>query len=76
MQGKLPLVIQVHSADIMASLIDIKKKIETEYGTIMQMTFTGASEAHILAKEIGDAKVGIILNPARPYPATWKRKRM
>jgi len=75
-QGKLPLVIQVHSADIMASLINLKKEIETEHGKLIQMTFAGASEAHILAKEIGTAKVGIILNPARPFPGTWKSRRI
>jgi hypothetical protein len=72
----MPLVIQVHSADIMASLINLKKEIETERGTLIQMTFAGASEAHILAKEIGVAKVGIILNPSRPFPGTWKSRRM
>jgi hypothetical protein len=75
-QGKLPLVIEVHSADIMASLINLKKEIETEHGTLIQFTFAGASEAHILAKEIGAAKVGIILNPCRPFPGTWKSRRM
>ena len=72
----MPLVIEVHSADIMASLINLEKEIETEHGTLIQVTFTGASEAHILAKEIGAANVGIILNPARPFPATWKSRRM
>ena len=72
----MPLVIKVHSADIMASLINLKKEIETEHGKLIQITFAGASEAHILAKEISAAKVGIILNPARPFPGTWKSRRM
>ena len=76
MQGKLPLIIEVHSADIMASLINLKKEIETKHGTLIQVTFAGASEAHILAKELGAAKVGIILNPTRPFPGTWKSRRM
>jgi hypothetical protein len=75
-QGKLPLVIDVHSADIMASLINLKKEIETKHRTLIQVTFAGASEAHILAKEIGAAKVGVILTPARPFPATWNSRRM
>jgi len=57
-------------------LINLKKEIETEHGTLMQITFAGASEAHILAKEIGAAKVGIILSPARPFPGTWKSRRV
>lgn len=72
----MPLVIQVHSADIMATLIGLKKDVEDARGTTVRMTFAGASEAHILAKEIGEAGVGVILNPARPFPATWKSKRM
>jgi hypothetical protein len=72
----LPLVVEVHSADIMASLINLKKEIETRHRTLIKLTFAGASEAHILAKEIGAAKVGVILNPARPFPATWKSRRM
>ena len=75
-QGGLPLVIEVQSADIMASLINLKKEIEIEHRTHIRITFSGASEAHILAKEIGAAKVGVILNPARPFPATWKSRRM
>ena len=72
----MPLVIEVHSADIMASLINLKKEIESKRGTLIRLTFAGASEAHILAKEIGAAKVGVILNPARPFPGTWKSRRM
>ena len=60
----------------MASLINLKKEVESEHGTVIQMTFGGASEAHILAKEISAAKVGVILNPARPFPSTWKSRRM
>jgi len=60
----------------MASLIHLKKEIETEHGTVLQMTFAGAGEAHILAKEIGAAKVGVILNPVRPFPGAWKSRRM
>jgi hypothetical protein len=60
----------------MASLINLKKEIETERKTYMRFTFSGASEAPILAEEIGAANVGVILNPARPFPASWKSRRM
>ena len=72
----MPLVIEVHSADIMASLINLKREIETGHKTLLRITFSGATEAHILAKEIGAAKVGVILNPVRPFPASWKSRRM
>lgn len=75
-KGKLPLVINVHSADIMASLITLKEEVEEQYGNRIQITFTGANEAHLLAKEIGEAGIGVILRPSRPFPATWKSRRM
>ncbi|KAJ3872228.1 hypothetical protein F5051DRAFT_163797 [Lentinula edodes] len=46
LEGKIPLVIGVHSADIMASLIQLKSEITKETGSEIQMTFAGASEAH------------------------------
>lgn len=75
-QGDLPLVIRVQSADIMATLITLKKEIEAEHESQIQVTFVGANEAHLLAKEIGEAAIGVILAPSRPFPATWRSKRM
>jgi hypothetical protein len=60
----------------MASLISLKREVELKTGTRIQMTFSGANEAHLLAKEIGDAGIGVILQPSRPFPGTWKSKRM
>ncbi|KAF9474768.1 carbohydrate esterase family 9 protein [Pholiota conissans] len=75
-EGTLPLVINVQSADIMATLINLKKEIEELSGTDLQFVFEGANEAHLLAKEIGEAGVGVILNPSRPFPGTWKSRRI
>ncbi|KAJ3987627.1 composite domain of metallo-dependent hydrolase [Lentinula detonsa] len=76
LKGTMPLVIGVHSADIMASLIQLKAEVERETGKTMQMTFAGGSEAHILAREIGAAGVGVILSPARSFPFFWDMRRM
>ncbi|GLB37488.1 putative carbohydrate esterase family 9 protein [Lyophyllum shimeji] len=75
-QGKLPLVVQVHSADVMASIIHIKQQVEEHYGNAIKLTFTGASEAHLLAKEIGEAGIGVILSPSHPFPGTWESRRI
>ncbi|KAF9462479.1 carbohydrate esterase family 9 protein [Collybia nuda] len=75
-KGIMPLVVQVQSADIMASLIRLKSQVESHYRNSIQMTFSGASEAHLLAKEIADAKVGVIITSPRPFPATWESKRI
>lgn len=48
----IPLVIEVDSADIMASLLILKADVEDRIGSRMRMVFTGAAEAHLLAREI------------------------
>ncbi|KAG6845918.1 hypothetical protein H0H87_000724 [Tephrocybe sp. NHM501043] len=75
-KGKLPLVVEVQSADVMASLIRLKKDVEQDSGNSIILTFSGANEAHLLAKEISEANVGVILAPSRPFPGTWESKRI
>ena len=90
--GALPLIIDVGSADVMAALLELKEEVEQKRGTRMRVVFSGAAEAHLLAKEIGKhmqqpgkmvldcdpgrARVGVILTPPRPIPETWDDKRM
>jgi hypothetical protein len=69
-------VINVEHADIMASLILLKKELESETGNTTKVTFSGAAEAHLLAKEIGEAGIGVIVNPVRPFPSSWEQARM
>jgi hypothetical protein len=72
----MTLVVAVESADIMASLIKLKQEVEEQIGSDLRLTFDGASEAHVLAKEIGQNGIGVILSPSRPFPGTWESKRM
>lgn len=74
--GALPLVIDVGSADVMAALLKLKAEVEQKRGTSMRMVFSGAAEAHLLAKEIGKARVGVILTPPRPLPRSWDDRRI
>ena len=53
-KGIVPLVIEVHDADIMATLIILKPEVEEKIGSRMRMVFSGATESHILAREIRD----------------------
>lgn len=55
-QGAIPFVIEVHSADIMATVIKLKQDIEERRGSHMKVVFSGATEAHLLAKQIGGSK--------------------
>ena len=53
-EGTIPLIIEVGSADIMASLLQLKADIEDKRGGHMRLVFSGAAEAHLLANEIGE----------------------
>ncbi|KAF9055504.1 hypothetical protein BDZ89DRAFT_1088087 [Hymenopellis radicata] len=75
-EGVVPFVIDVHSADTMATLLILKAQVEDKIGSRMRMVFSGATEAHLLAQEIAQAGVGVILNPVRPIPLTWDERRI
>ena len=47
-------MIDVGSADVMSTLIILKDEVEERLGTVMRMVFSGASESHLIAKEIGE----------------------
>ncbi|KAF8590883.1 composite domain of metallo-dependent hydrolase [Ramaria rubella] len=72
--GKTTLVVNVEAANIMATLLTLKKEVEQETGRTMKMTFVGAAEAHLLAGEISQAGVGVVLIQSRPFPAKWQQR--
>lgn len=72
----MTLVIEVNSADIMATLIVLKGEIEAHYGSKLNMAFVGGTEAHLLASELAEAGVGVLVTPARSFPHTWEHRRM
>ncbi|KAJ7685890.1 hypothetical protein B0H17DRAFT_985428 [Mycena rosella] len=72
----IPLVITVHNADIMATLLHLKTEFDASSSSSLRMTFAGATEAHLLAAEIGAAGVSVVLAPARPYPESWDYRRI
>ncbi|TFK22333.1 hypothetical protein FA15DRAFT_706442 [Coprinopsis marcescibilis] len=75
-EGVVPLVVEVDSADIMASLLILKTDVEDRIGSRMRMVFSGAAEAHLLARQLSVAGVGVILCPARQYPMVWDQRRI
>ena len=77
LKGSTPLVVETHSADVIATLIGLKSEIENANGGFpLRLTISGASETHVLAKELGAASVGVVLNPVRQFPKSWERRRM
>jgi len=75
-QGEIPLVVHTHSADIIATLIVLKKEVERHTKKGIKLTIAGGGEAHLLAKELGKANIGVVLNPVRPFPASWESRRI
>ncbi|KAJ7638937.1 carbohydrate esterase family 9 protein [Roridomyces roridus] len=73
-EGVVPLVVDVNSADIMSTLLILKAETENELGSRIRMVFSGAAEAHILAKDIARANVGVILD-AKPTVGVWDVRR-
>ena len=54
------MILEVGSADIMATLLQLKADIEELRGVRMNMVFSGATEAHLLASEIGELFVDLV----------------
>jgi len=54
----------------------LKKEVERHAKAKIKLTIAGGGEAHLLAKELGEAKVGVILNPVRPFPSSWESRRI
>jgi hypothetical protein len=61
---------------VIATLILLKKEVEEATGSHIRLTITGATEAHLLAQQLGEAGVGVIINPSRPYPRVWDQRRL
>ncbi|KAF8551997.1 hypothetical protein OG21DRAFT_1477901 [Imleria badia] len=73
--GTATLVVDVNSADIMASILRLKRKYETRSGKTLKMTFAGAIESHLIASDIAHAGVSVIVTHPKPFPYTWDERR-
>ncbi|KAF8163787.1 hypothetical protein B0H34DRAFT_614504, partial [Crassisporium funariophilum] len=75
-EAQIPLVVAVDSADIMATLIALKVEYEAITGKDLRLTFSGATEAHLLAEQIAKAGISVVLTSPRPYPGLWEQRRI
>ena len=57
------MICHVNSADVMARLLSLKAEVEGQTNAKIRMAFFGGMEAHLLAKEIAAADVGVIVSP-------------
>ncbi|KAG9226462.1 hypothetical protein CCMSSC00406_0005871 [Pleurotus cornucopiae] len=69
-------VIHVDSADIMATLIKLKREYYKTTGQNVRFTFAGGTEAHLLADDIAKENISVILTPSRPFPVDWDKRRI
>lgn len=44
----------VDSADIMATVLNLKAEVENAKNSTIKLVFSGATEAHLLAEDIGN----------------------
>ncbi|ODN78842.1 hypothetical protein L202_04386 [Cryptococcus amylolentus CBS 6039] len=70
--GELRLVVEVRQADVMSALVRLKKEVGGEG----KWTFLGGHETWLIAEELADANIGVIVAPARSYPEEWSERRI
>ncbi|KIM54979.1 hypothetical protein SCLCIDRAFT_135619 [Scleroderma citrinum Foug A] len=73
--GTLTLVVRATNADIIASLVALKAEVEAQSNVPMKLTIMGGAEAHLLAPELAEANVGVIVSPVRSFPLSWEGRR-
>ncbi|KAH8116645.1 composite domain of metallo-dependent hydrolase [Phellopilus nigrolimitatus] len=74
--GESTLVVEAQSMDVISTILLLKKEVELETGVPVRLTIAGAAEAHLIAKQLADANVGVVVSPSRPFPATWESRRI
>ena len=76
-KGEIPLVVDTQNADVIATLLSLKEEVEGIVdGGLVKLVIAGGAEAHLLAKALGEAHVGVIFTRPRAFPMTWGGRRM
>ncbi|KAK4892215.1 hypothetical protein LTR27_009224 [Elasticomyces elasticus] len=73
--GTLPLILSVHSADTIATLLRLKAEIEAIIDHHLRVVIHGGAESHLVADELAASDVSVILAPLLPYSTTWDQRR-
>ncbi|KAJ3932878.1 MAG: hypothetical protein NXY57DRAFT_1001001 [Lentinula lateritia] len=60
----------------MTILISLKQELEAVNENKIHLTTFGATESHLLAKELAEAGVGVVVGPVHPFPDSWEIRRM
>ncbi|KXT03871.1 hypothetical protein AC578_8912 [Pseudocercospora eumusae] len=73
--GNLPLVLEIHSADTIASVLRLKSEIDSNSNSTIRLAILGGAESYMLAPDLAAANVGVILAPLFSYATTWDQRR-
>jgi hypothetical protein len=74
MYGQLPVVVQVDDKDEIASIIQMKRQLKTDFGYSVRFIILGGAEAHLVAIHLQQSSIPVILMPARCYPSSWSQR--
>ncbi|KAI0018865.1 amidohydrolase [Xylariomycetidae sp. FL0641] len=87
-QGGMPLVVAVHSADTIAAVLRAKRVVDDaiqaeatttldrhKSSTGIQLVVLGGAEAHLLAAALARAHVAVVLAPLLSYRVSWDQRR-
>lgn len=73
-QGKLPVVVETHNKDEIASIVQMKQQLKQD-GASVQFVILGGAEAHLVADHLARLDIPVVLQPARCYPITWQSRQ-
>lgn len=68
-RGELPVVVTTDNKDIIAQLIRLKRQ------TGANIVVMGGAEAHLVANELAEIEIPVILWPGICFPLTWDQRR-
>ncbi|TPX07186.1 uncharacterized protein E0L32_010889 [Thyridium curvatum] len=82
-QGNMTLCLTAHSADMISAVLRVKVDIDdamssikkTENEAKLRLVIVGGAEAHLVARELASARVGVVLSPAFAFGSTWDQRR-
>ncbi|RGP78183.1 hypothetical protein FLONG3_3662 [Fusarium longipes] len=82
--GERVLALTINSADGIATALRIKSEIEGLLETSkamgvaqsLKVAIIGGAESHLVAKELGEASVGVILSPLQSIGDSWDSRRV
>jgi imidazolonepropionase-like amidohydrolase len=81
--GAMPLILSAHSADTISSIIRLKSTIESAIAkktssspsTKLRLVIIGGAESHLIASELANANISVVLAPLLPHSQTWDQRR-